>query len=91
MADEVDKITRKTVTDYGFVAIPTGHAFGVPTFLVGYWDGERDKQERPLITFPEGTVALGSKYVKMYEPTEAEIDQAIIDRGEAVIAQEQNK
>lgn len=61
-----------------FVWIPTGHIFGVPTGIVGYWDGAV-ADEAPEIDFPEGRVRLSSQYVKMYEPTQNEIDAVLAD------------
>ena len=61
-----------------FVWIPTGHALGVPSGIVGYWDGAV-ADEAPEIDFPEGRIRLSSQYVKMYEPTDAEIDEMLAD------------
>ena len=77
MKDENDRIDRKRVTEpQNFVWIPTGYAYGVPTGIVGYWEGDK-KGEAPIINFPEGNVALSSQYTPMYEPTEQEIEETI--------------
>lgn len=74
------EINRKEVTEpLNFVWIPAGHAYGVPTGIVGYWEGNRTDQDAPIVNFPEGEARLGSKYVKMYEPTGPEIDEALED------------
>ncbi len=79
MTDDIDPINRNQVTEpCNFVWIPTGHAFGVPSGMVGYWDGDT-KNDAPILDFPEGRVKLSSQYVKMYEPTDAEIDEMLAD------------
>ena len=72
-------IDRNQVTEPdNFVWIPTGHYFGEPSGIVGYWEGDV-KDDCPIIDFPEGKARLSSRYVKMYEPTEAEIKRTIND------------
>lgn len=75
-------INRKVVTEgCQFVWVATGYDFGVPSGMTGFWDGDRDKDGHPRVTFPQGTVSV-NKYTVFYEPTEAEINQAIAERRE---------
>lgn len=73
------EINRKRVTeDLTFVWIPTGHFMGEPSGMTGFWEG-RDDDGRNLVTFPEGTVRV-DRWATFYEPTEAEIEEAIARR-----------
>lgn len=76
--------TRNVVTEPdNFIFLPTGHFLGEISGLTGYWDGRRNKNNAPIVTFPEGEVSLSSEFVTMYEPTEKEIDIAISERKES--------
>lgn len=78
------KCTRNVVTEPdNFIFIPTGHFLGEISGLTGYWDGRRNENNAPIVTFPEGEVSLSSEWVTMYEPTEKEIDIAISERKES--------
>lgn len=83
-------IERKQVTEpCNFIWIPTGYAFGVPTGMTGWWDGDRNpKTNAPIVTFPEGDLSLASEHTPMYEPTKLEIDTAIQERGLAAYPKE---
>lgn len=74
-----EQILRNQVTEpLNFVWIPTGSAWGEPTGIVGYWDGDTEN-DAPIIDFPEGRVRLSSQYTKMYDPTGDEIDAMLGD------------
>lgn len=75
----MDDKKRKLATEPGFVSIPTGHMFGKPTYMTGYYHGERDKKGRPLVEFilEKGKTATVSVVESsMYEATEHESDAA---------------
>lgn len=75
------QINREVVTEGGnFVWIPTGHVFGVPSGLTGWWNGEYGEGCK-FITFPQGTVNV-SLSATLYKPTDEEIDAAIAERQE---------
>ena len=42
---------RQRATEAGFVSIPTGHAWGIPTFMTGMWYGDRNHNGCPLVEF----------------------------------------
>lgn len=49
------KCTRNVVTEPdNFIFIPTGHFLGEISGLTGYWDGRRNENNAPIVTFPEG-------------------------------------
>jgi len=71
-------INRKKVeTGDQFVWIPTGHMFGVPSGIVGWWDGSMEGT-RGLVEFPESEKPLKVN-PPFYEPTDAEVDEMLAD------------
>jgi hypothetical protein len=72
-------LDRKLATEPGFVSIPTGSMFGKPTFMTGYYHGERDRKGKPLVEFiiekgKTATVAVDE--TSMYEATDHEATAA---------------
>jgi hypothetical protein len=71
------KLDRELATKSGFVWIPTGHIFGKPSGMVGYWHGERNADGKPIVEFADGE-ELPVNPNAVYIATDEEIENELI-------------
>ncbi len=72
----MNMLDRERATAPGFVWIPTGHALGIPSGIVGYWHGERDEKSNPQVEFTTGIVSVDASAI--FTATDTEIDNDAI-------------
>ena len=75
-------IARQLATESGFVSVPTGSAFGKPTFMTGFFTGEFNDNGSAMVEFllendnENPTVKVGVSPYSMYVATDHEIAEA---------------